>query len=100
MRTLEEIREDLREIRYYYSRKEVFDGNAKSIGVSAVQKKTERYNAIALTAPPQLYDLYVGLYVEGRTQEAYSEELGYSTKHIQKQNKILLLYLQKNMKAE
>ena len=100
MISLNEIREDLRDVRFYYMRKKVFDANAKSVGVNAIQKKVDKYNSVVQTAPPRLYDLYIGLYVEGNTQQGYSIELGYTEKHIQKQNKELLLFLQKNLKEE
>ena len=97
MISIEKIREDLKDVRYYYMRKKVFDSSVKSIGVSSTQKKVEKYNAAMLDAPPRLYDLYIGLYVNGSTQEGYSNELGYSPKHIQKQNKELLQFLQRNL---
>lgn len=81
-------------------RKKVFDDNVKNVGVNFIQKKVEQYNAAALKASPRLYDLYVGLYVEGNTQSGYANELGYSEKHIQKQNKLLLLFFQQNLKED
>lgn len=95
---LDDIREDLKDVRYFYMRKKVFEVNVKNVGVNLIQKKVDRYNAVALMAPPRLYDLYVGLYIEGNTQAGYANELGYSEKHIQKQNKSLLLFFQKNLK--
>lgn len=100
MISLDEIREDLKDVRYFYMRKKVFESNAKNVGVSAIQKKVERYNAAVLNASAKLYDLYIGLYVDGKTQSLYSAEMGYSEKHIQKQNKQLLLFLQENLKEE
>lgn len=39
MFSLEQIREDLRDIRYYYAHKDVFDKNEISVGVSVVKRK-------------------------------------------------------------
>lgn len=100
MISLEEIREDLKDVRYFYMRKRVFDGNVRNTGVTAIQRKAEIYNAAVLNAPAQLYDLYIGLYVEGKTHSCFASDIGFSEKYIQKQNKHLLLYLQKNLKEE
>lgn len=100
MISIERIREDLKDVRYYYMRKKMFDGNVKNTGVTAIQKKAERYNAAMLNAPAKLYDLYIGLYIDGKTQSLYSADMGYCEKHIQKQNKQLLLFLQNNLKED
>lgn len=93
--TLNEIREDLREIRYYYTHKKAFDGAVKLIGTNTVVEKVERYNKVLCAAPARMYDLYLGLYVNGYTQEAYAEEMGYCPQHIQELNAQLVKYLQK-----
>ncbi|MDE6867639.1 MAG: hypothetical protein K2J83_00640 [Clostridia bacterium] len=95
--TLKEIREDLQEIRYYFTHKAAFDNAIKVIGVNSVMDKVERYNKIFQNAPARMYDLYLGLYVNGNTQEAYAEEAGYSAQHVRALNKQLVLYLQKVM---
>jgi hypothetical protein len=95
--TLKQIREDLQEIRYYYTHKAAFDGAVKIIGTNSVVEKVERYNKIFQQAPARLYDLYLGLYVNGYTQEVYAEKMGYCPQHIRALNKQLVLYLQKAM---
>lgn len=39
---LEEIREDLKEVRYYYTRKQAFDEAGRAVGVSKVVEKVRR----------------------------------------------------------
>lgn len=39
MLTLDKIREDLKEVRYYYSRKKLFDEHSGSISPNAVLEK-------------------------------------------------------------
>lgn len=95
--TLSEIREDLQEIRYYFTHKAAFDNAVKLIGENSVVEKVERYNKIFQKAPARMYDLYLGLYVNGYTQETYAAEAGYCPQHIQELNKQLILYLQKVM---
>ena len=94
MLSLKKIREDLREIRYYYSRKEMFDEAFRQVASNAVSEKVRRYNEAVKTAPPRLYDMYISLYVKNYTQEGLSIELGYTPEYIQMQNKKLLLFLQ------
>ncbi len=100
MISLDQLREDLKDVKYYYLRKKVFDKTVESIGITQMQLKVIRYNEAALLASPRLYDLYIGLYVMGHTQFSYAMEMGYTERYIQMQNKQLLLFLQKNLKED
>ncbi|NCA93259.1 hypothetical protein EOM82_08505 [bacterium] len=95
--TLDIIRKDLKDIRYYYSRKSIFEEACKIVGDSDVLSKATKYNDAIKLAPPRLYDLYVCLYIKNYTQEGLSIELNYTTEYIQMQNKKLLLFLQKEL---
>ena len=64
MVSLDKIREDLREVRYYYTRKELFDETFKSISTNVILEKVYRYNEAIRSAPVRLYDLYVCLYTK------------------------------------
>lgn len=97
MITLNEIRKDLKEIRYYYLRKKMFDEAFESTGVNTVVEKVKKYNALAVTATPKLYDLYVSLYIRNHTQESLSDELGYTPEYMQMLNKRLLKFLQEKI---
>ena len=94
MLPLSKIRADLKEIRYYYERKEVFDTAIGGGCFNDVLNKVRRYSHAVQSAPPRLYDLYVLLYVKCLTQEAAAEELGYECEHIRRLNKQLLIFLQ------
>lgn len=98
MVSLEQIREELKDVRYYYQRKEVFDRNAKTVGASFIKRKADKYNALVVDAPPKLYDVYIGLYVQGSTQEGYAVEVGYSPKYIQKLHSELIKFFQNKLK--
>ena len=100
MLTLNKIREDLKEIRYYYSRKELFDTHSGCIVPNAILEKAHRYNEAVRTAPPRLYDIYVRLYIKNYTQEGLGDELGYTLQHINSLNKKLLLFLQSKLANE
>ena len=66
--TLEDVKADLRELRYYYARQRDLDGASRLVGKSKIAEKAERYNAAVRKAPVKLYDLYISLYVNNNTQ--------------------------------
>ena len=91
--TVQKVRDDLKEVRYYYARKELFDEAFAKIGKNKVLSKVERYNQAVASAPPVLYDIYINLYVRNYTQEALSIEMNYTPEYIQMLNKRLVLFL-------
>ena len=59
MKTIKEIRADLRDIRYYFSRKKSFE---KLSGLNIrceIEEKIKYYNNLMVMANPNLIDLYV-----------------------------------------
>lgn len=70
MESMDTIRKELKEVRYYYANREMFDQAAKDVGENEIIKTVNRYNAAVQKAPAKLYALYIGLYVGNRTQEA------------------------------
>lgn len=99
MKSFEAIREDLRNIRYYYSRKDQMSESAKIVGTCNILKTVEAYNEIVCQAPPKLYELYFCIYVENKTQETAAEEFGYAREHITRLNKQLLRFIQNHLVA-
>lgn len=97
MKSLNEIREDLKEIRYYYSRKKMFDEASRLVGANSVMQKVNRYSDAVQGAEPRLYDMYINLYVKGFTQEGLAAEMNYSPDYIHLLNKRLILFLQKTI---
>lgn len=101
MVTLKQVREDLKEIRYYYSRKEIFEQGCRVVGESVgIVEKARRYNNAVKYAPTRLYDLYISLYLQNRTQDAFASELGYSPEYVYQMNKRLCEYLTKQLNGE
>ena len=76
--TRQEIMKDLREIRYYYSRKKGFDELKNEIESNIIAEKVQRYNDAVKRAPIRIYDVYVELYIRNNTQESLADELRYS----------------------
>lgn len=91
---IEDIRMDLKDVRYYYTRKKAFDEAGREVGACKVVEKVRKYNEMIRNASPQLYDVYNGLYVRNLTQEGLSIELCYTPEYVQMLNKRLLLFLQ------
>lgn len=94
MLTIEQIKSDLREIRYYYSKQKEFDGASRWIGKSSVYEKVAKYNEAVCKAPLILYDIYVSLYVNNNTQLAVALDRDCSADYIKRLNKQLCLFLQ------
>ena len=86
--TIKEIKKDLSDIRYYYSR---------NIGYNEVVKKAEMYNELIKHADPKLFDLYISLYINNHTQESLSEAMCYTRETVNLLNKRLLTYFQKKI---
>ena len=95
--TSEQIRNDLREIRYYYARKDKLDDASHSTGALPIKKIAEKYNSIVREAPLRLYDVYACLYIRGQTQEELASELGYTPQYIRKMIIQLLAYFKKKL---
>ena len=75
--TLNEIRQQLKAIRLYYTNKARFSAAFDALP-HTVKELAEKYAAIVGTAPLDLYLVYYELYVKGLTQEATAENLNYS----------------------
>lgn len=97
MKSFAEIREDLRNIRYYYSRKEKLEQNFQDVGTNMICNLANAYNATMCLATPKLFELYVYLYVKNNTQEAAAEEFNYAPEYVQRLNKQLIKFLQQKL---
>ena len=74
--TIEQIRKELQDIRYYYSRKAMFDRASDCVAKNAAVELARKYNEAIQTAPPKLYDLYISLYTDNNTQASLAEKWG------------------------
>lgn len=94
-----QIRNELKEIRYYYQRKDVFDKAFEEIDNTAIMSLVKKYNEAICSAPPKLFDVYVSLYINHLTQEVLSEQLDYSPDYVHKLNDKLIKFLQDKFAA-
>ena len=97
MASIEQVKAELREIRYYYSRKEQLEDASHSIGPLPIQRILENYNCAIRKAPLRLYDLYACLYIRGQTQEAIALDLGYTPQYIRKLINELFIFFRNNL---
>ncbi len=93
MTTPRQVENDLKEIRYYYARRDMFASASKYIIESGIIEKVSRYNRAMANAPPRLYALYYALYVEGMTQESFAAKSGTSRSYVKQNNGKLRAYL-------
>lgn len=94
--TLNEIKQQLKTIRLYYTSKARFSAAFDALPHS-VTELAATYAATITSAPLDLYLVYYELYVLGLTQEAAAVDLNYSTEYIRQKNKRLLLFLQQKL---
>lgn len=97
MRSLEQIRKDLRQIQgafRYGLKREQFGCVTYP---KNFQTMAEEYITASEQAPKRLKTVFDELYVNAKTQRAYAAERGVTEKYIQILNKRLLLYLQANV---
>lgn len=95
--TTTQVREDLKDIRYFYIRKDMFEKPNFVVGKNKITETVEKYNKVICYASPKLYDIYVSLYIENNTQETLSDKLGYSLVYISKLNTQLIKFFQKQL---
>jgi hypothetical protein len=95
---MEKVKKDLRELRYYFSRKKNMDVLFQSIGLTDLPELAQKYNNVIRTASARLFDLYGCLYIQNKTQEGVANELNYSPEYIRRLTKELFEFFQKNIK--
>ncbi len=89
MKEIREIRNDLRAIRYYYSKQKEFEKAAETVGANKIAEIAKRYNQAVINAHPRLYEVYVELYVHNNTQETLAFDLDCSTEYVKRLNRQL-----------
>ncbi len=95
--TIKQIKEDLKDIRFYYSKQQDIEMANKLIGRCEMQDKVERYNNAVCKAPAKLYSLYVALYINNNTQLVVALDWDYSPDYIRHLNDKLCVFLLKQL---
>lgn len=98
--TIQQVKEDLREIQYYYAHEKEFEGATRIIGESSITEKLDKYNAAICKAPSRLYYIYLSLYVHFNTQTVAALDMDYSVTHVKRLNKQLCEFFVKELGNE
>lgn len=95
MITQEKIKSELKDIRFYYSKKTMFEAAFKETKGNNISELVDKYNEAMKNAPTKLYGIYICLYVHGGTQESIANEMSYTPFYIYKLNNKLIEFLYK-----
>ena len=90
MKTIESIRKDLKEIRYYSMYQKDINQALLICPRHEVVEKIKYYNRVIEFAPLQLYHIYFKLYIEGHTQESLAKYLQVTPEYVYKLHMRLL----------
>lgn len=93
----EQVKNELREVMYYFSRKANMDALSINAGVSRAKALAEKYVNAIRQAPAKLYDLFGCLYIQNKTQETVAAEMCYSEEHIRRLIRELITYFAKKI---
>ena len=91
--TIQDIKDELQEVKYYYGHKAMFDRALSTVSKNKVLEKVARYNDLVQDAPAQLFGLYVAIYTENNTQLAVTLDWGLSEGYVKNLNRKLCEYL-------
>lgn len=91
--TIKQIRDDLKDIRYFYSMQKLFEQASRSVVQNSVHKKVDRYNKAIKDAPVKLYALYITLYVDNNSQATIADDWNLTPNYIKELNLKLCEYL-------
>ena len=94
MKTLSEIRTDLKHIRLYHRYRQKISHPSKIIVIPNLKNSLKIYANTIKTARKPLQRTYDGLYIRVLTQKALALEWGVTEKYIQILNKRLILLFQ------
>ena len=97
--TLNEIRQQLKTIRLYYTNKARFSAAFDTLPHSVTELAEQVCRNHQCRAARSVL-IYYELYVKGLTQEATAEDLNYSPEYIRQKNKKLLLFLQSKLAGQ
>lgn len=91
-KTLDEVRKDLDDIRFYYAQSEMFAKAERYIIPQSLKDKASAYSEAIKTAPAKLYALFVERYIFNSKCECIARKWGYTTDYIKILNKKLYAY--------
>ncbi len=100
MKTIKKVKEDLSEIKYYYSKIKDFEKISVVVGESDVCKLVARYNKVIRRGSIKFYDLYVSLYVNNNSLSVVAEDWGINYYYVSRLNKQLCDFFVEELNKE
>lgn len=95
--TIEQVRKELRDVKLYYSRKELVEGACEDEFIRRIKANVQKYDLLILKASDNLYKVYKAMYLQGKNQEKSADELSYSVRNVQRLHNELLLFFANNL---
>ena len=92
MASFKSVKNDLKDIRYFFSHQQVFNDPRMCVS-EQLQEKIRKFNIAVSLAPPRLYVVYVELYLNNNTQKELALDWGFTENYICKLNSRLCEYL-------
>ena len=96
--TIEEIKQDLKDVKYYFAHEALFQKALKDDAVKILIMKVYRYKEIMRGAPFDLMIIFEGLYMYKQTQKSLAEYLEISERTVRRKREQIYLYLQKRLR--
>ena len=97
-KTIEEIKQDLKDIKYYYAHEQILQKAIPSESVKKMIVKAVTYREIMKAAPFDLHIIYEGLYIFRQKQKELAEYLEISQRTVRRKREQIYLYLQKRLR--
>ncbi len=99
MISIDQIKEELKEIKTYYAFNSKISDGAKLVGDNAVVSLIDKYNSAIRSAKANLYAAYIIVYVKGLSHEEAAYQLHYSSQHMERLLKNLFMYFKKTFEG-
>ena len=98
--TMNNMKEELKQVRYYYAKKDHFDKIENEIDITPLKKVVQKYNQAMVGAEPKLIDVYHALYIEGMSQLDLAIEWSFTPEYIRMMSRQLNKYLLDKLNKE
>ena len=100
MKTVDDVRKELREVKEYYVNIQNLERASNIIGTPTALKLVEKYNRLIKNAPVKLINLYICLYLDNNSQETVSFDWNCSLGYIKTLNRRLYEFYVKEFAKE
>ena len=100
MKSRKEVRDDLMEIKYYHSYRDVFDAHKDEVQSARLKELKAYYDAHMEGAPLRLLHVYFEYYLTDQSQEAVADRFYVSVSYVAKLCQQVCAYLSEHSKDD